>query len=51
MVGDETIKIDGRSHVKEVDQRRVVPGLADGVLPDECRRGGDLEAGARGDYG
>ena len=39
MVGDETIKIEGRSHVKEVVGGDVVPGFADGVLSDQCRRG------------
>ena len=39
MIGDETIKIDGRSHVKEVDRRRVVSGVADGIFSNQRWRG------------
>ena len=46
MVGPETIRIDGHSHVKETIGRDLVPRFADGVLPDQCRGcGGVGEAG------
>ena len=49
MVGDETIKIEERSHVKEM-VNGVSHRLADGLLSNQRRRsGGDREAGARGD--
>ena len=49
MVGDETIKIGERSHVKEM-VNGVSHRLADGLLSNQRRRsGGDREAGARGD--
>ena len=49
MVGDETIKIEGRSHVKEVVWRDFVSRLADGVLSDQCGcSGGSRETRSRG---